>query len=150
MNAPPFRWALLSPHHWPAWLGVALLRLVCLLPIPWLIRLGEGVGWLFGKLAGGRRNVVRVNLRLCFPQQSEAEREAAVDAHFRALGAGLFEACLAWWATDEQLRRQGEVVGIENLERAMADVVKTVDAIRNQTNQTNQTNQNQPDKPDQT
>ncbi|MGQ0586770.1 MAG: LpxL/LpxP family Kdo(2)-lipid IV(A) lauroyl/palmitoleoyl acyltransferase [Gammaproteobacteria bacterium] len=121
MNAPPFRWALLSPHHWPAWLGVALLRLVCLLPIPWLVRLGEAIGWLFGKLAGSRRNVVRVNLKLCFPQQTEAEREAAIDAHFRALGAGLFEACLAWWATDEQLRRQGEVVGIENLQKAMAD-----------------------------
>ncbi len=47
--------------------------------------------------------------------------ERTVDAHFRALGAGIFEACLAWWASDARLRRHGEVVGLEHLERAMAD-----------------------------
>jgi len=121
MNAPPFRWVFLAPQHWPTWLGVGVLRLLCLLPIPALVRLGEGIGWLFGRLVPSRRHVVRTNLRLCFPRQDEAARERDVDAHFRALGAGIFEACLAWWASDERLLRQGEIVGLEHLDRATAD-----------------------------
>lgn len=120
MTAPPFRWVFLSPHFWPTWLGVALLRLLCLLPIPALVRLGEGIGWAFGRLARERRHITRVNLRSCFPDQDEAQVERTVDAHFRALGAGIFEACLAWWASDQRLRRQGEIVGLEHLERAKA------------------------------
>src|SRR5690242_679442 len=102
---PPFQRAFLAPRYWPTWLGIGVLRLLVFLPVPVLIRFGEGIGWLFGKLIASRRHVVRVNLALCFPQQSAQERERAVDAHFRALGAGLFEACLAWWASDERLRR---------------------------------------------
>jgi Kdo2-lipid IVA lauroyltransferase/acyltransferase len=118
--APPFRWAFLSPRHWPVWLGVALLRLVTLLPVAVLIPLGEGIGWLFGRLAPGRRHVVRVNLRACFPEQPAATLEQRVDEHFRALGAGAFEACLAWWASDARLRRHSEVVGLEHLDAALA------------------------------
>jgi Kdo2-lipid IVA lauroyltransferase/acyltransferase len=120
-NGPPFRWAFLAPHYWPVWLGVGLLRLLCLLPISWLVRIGEGIGWLFGRLVPGRRRVVRVNLHACFPNLPAAAVERDIDAHFRALGAGIFEACLAWWASDEALRRQGEIVGLEHLDRAMAD-----------------------------
>src|SRR5690348_9411789 len=120
MTAPPFRWVFLSPHFWPTWLGVALLRLLCLLPIPALVWLGEGIGWTFGRLARERRHITRVNLRSCFPDQDEAQVERTVDAHFRALGAGIFEACLAWWASDERLRRRCEIVGLEHLERAKA------------------------------
>jgi len=120
-GAPPFRWSFLGPRYWPAWLGVGLLRLLCLLPLPWLVRLGEGIGWLFGHLARSRRGIVRVNLRACFPKLAEAALERRVNAHFRALGAGIFEACLAWWASDARLRRHGEVIGLEHLERALAD-----------------------------
>lgn len=120
-NGPPFRWSFLSPRHWPTWLGIGVLRLICLLPLPWVIGFGEGIGWLFGRVVRSRRHVVRVNLKLCFPQQGDAERERGVDAHFRALGAGIFEACLAWWASDERLRRHGEVVGLEHLDAAMAN-----------------------------
>ena len=120
-KGPPFRWSFLAPQYWPTWLGLGLLWLLCLLPLPWVVRLGEGIGWLFGRLVPSRRHVVRVNLRLCFPEQPEQTLEHRIDAHFRALGAGIFEACLAWWASDERLRRHGEVVGLEHLDRAMAD-----------------------------
>ena len=119
-KAPPFRAEFLGPRYWPTWLGVGLLRLLCLLPLPWLIRLGEGLGLAIGRSWPKRRHVVRVNLQMCFPDVSGDALEQAVDAHFRALGAGVFEACLAWWASDARLRRHGEVVGLEHLDRAMA------------------------------
>jgi KDO2-lipid IV(A) lauroyltransferase len=41
---PPFRPALLSPLHWPAWIGLGAIRLVALLPHRWLLRIGRGLG----------------------------------------------------------------------------------------------------------
>jgi len=121
MNAPPFQAKFLGPRYWPVWLGFGLLRLLCLLPVPVLIVLGEGLGWLVGRALQKRRYVVRVNLRLCFPALEGAALEREVDAHFKALGAGLFEACLAWWASDARLRKYSEVVGLEHLDAAMAN-----------------------------
>src|SRR3546814_11715836 len=48
-------------------------------------------------------------------------RATMVDAHFRALGAGLFEAAVAWFAPDWRLRRRGEIVGLEHLDAAQSD-----------------------------
>lgn len=120
MSAPAFQARFLAPRYWPTWLGVGVLRLLTFLPVPLLVRLGENVGWAAGRLWQKRRYVVRVNLKLCFPQLEGAALEQAVDEHFKALGAGIFEACLAWWASDLRLRRHGEVVGLEHLDAAMA------------------------------
>ena len=121
MNAPPFRAAFLAPKYWPTWFGVGLLRLLSLLPVPALIGFGEALGGFVGRVWKKRRHVVRTNLHLCFPQLDAAALERETDAHFRAIGAGLFEACLAWWASDARLAPRGEVRGLENLTKAQAD-----------------------------
>lgn len=119
MNAPPFRLPLLGPRYWPSWLGIALLRLLCLLPLPLALGVGEGIGWIAGRVARGRRHVVRVNLQLCFPELDPTACENLVDEHFRALGAGLIEAGLAWWASDAKLRAVSEMAGLEHLDAAL-------------------------------
>lgn len=118
-SAPPFQTAFLHPRYWPTWLGIGLLRLLCLLPLPWLIRMGETLGRFAGRRMKSRRHVVSVNLTLCFPELSEAEREQRADEHFAALGAGLFEAGLAWFASDQRLARYGKVEGLEHLDAVL-------------------------------
>jgi KDO2-lipid IV(A) lauroyltransferase len=120
MKAPPFKASLLHPKHWPTWFAVGLLRLLCLLPIPAQIAIGEALGTATGKLLTRRREVVRINLKLCFPELAEAECEKLVDAHFKAMGVGVFEAGLAWWARDATVRARGDVVGLEHLDAAIA------------------------------
>ncbi|MDM4771632.1 LpxL/LpxP family Kdo(2)-lipid IV(A) lauroyl/palmitoleoyl acyltransferase [Solimonas sp. SE-A11] len=116
-----FQPTFLSPRYWPTWLGIGLMRLLCLLPVPWLLALGEGLGRFLGRLIPSRRHIVRRNLEVCFPQMPAAERERLVDEHFADLGAGIFEAALAWFASDDKLRPHGEVVGLEHLDAAMKD-----------------------------
>jgi KDO2-lipid IV(A) lauroyltransferase len=118
-SAPPFRAALLHPRYWPTWLGIGVFWLLCWLPVPLLIRMGESLGRLLGRLLKSRRRVVTINLKLCFPQLSDAEREQMTEDHFAALGAGLFEAGLAWFAPDWRLCHRGEVVGLEHLDAAL-------------------------------
>jgi len=119
MKVPEFQASFLHPRHWPTWFGVFVLWLVCHLPVPWVVAIGEGLGAATGALLRRRREVVRINLRLCFPELADAERERLLREHFRALGVGIFEAGLAWWASDARIRRHGETLGLEHLEAAL-------------------------------
>ena len=122
--APPARplpRSLLAPRYWLGWLGLGFLRLLALLPMPVLRGFGVLFGELFHALVPSRRRIVRINLRLCFPDLDETVRRKLARAHFHALGIGLFEVLIAWFASDWRLRRCMEVVGAEHLRAAQAD-----------------------------
>lgn len=119
--APRFSFRFLGPRYWPTWLALGIVRLLCLLPLGWLLTAGESLGRSFGRLVKSRRHIVATNLRLCFPELDAAAREYLIDAHFAALGAGIFETAAAWFASDRKFRDIGEVVGLEHLRAAQAD-----------------------------
>ena len=62
--------------------GVAFMRLLGRLPLPWVRTLGWALGWALYALVVPRRRVVRANLGLCFPQWSDAQRRALVPQVF--------------------------------------------------------------------
>jgi KDO2-lipid IV(A) lauroyltransferase len=57
--------------------------------------------------------VVLTNLRLCFPELSEAERRALAREHFALAGRSLVERGLAWFAPEERIRRLVRIEGEE-------------------------------------
>lgn len=118
-TAPPFQWSFLHPRFWPTWLGIALLWAICLLPVPVIMGMGRGIGRFAGKRMRSRRHVVEVNIRLCFPELDAAAQARLVDEHFEALGCGIFEAGLAWFASDRKLAPYGRVEGIEHLDAVL-------------------------------
>lgn len=120
MSAPRFSARLLHPSLWPTWAGIALGWMISWLPIRIQFVLGTLLGALAGRVLPGRRHVVRVNLRLAFPELDDAARERLVERHFRDLGVGVFETALAWFAPDWRLRGLGEVIGLEHLDAAQA------------------------------
>jgi KDO2-lipid IV(A) lauroyltransferase len=67
------------------YLTFGCLWLLHWLPLPALAAIGNGLGRLFFWLAAPRRRVVRINLRLCFPDLAEAERERLAKNHFAAV-----------------------------------------------------------------
>ena len=44
---------LFVPQYWPTWLGLGLLRLLVVLPFPWLVRLGRALGALINAHSPG-------------------------------------------------------------------------------------------------
>jgi Kdo2-lipid IVA lauroyltransferase/acyltransferase len=112
---------LYAPKWWPAWLGLGLLWLLALLPVPVLRLIGAGLGELFHAVVPSRRRIVRINLRLSFPDLDEKSRRRLARRHFRALGAGMLEVPLAWFASDRRLRRMVDIEGAEHLRQAQAD-----------------------------
>ena len=62
-------------------LGLAFIWLLHFLPLKWLAPLGETLGNLLHAFGRERRHIAMTNLRLCYPQMPEAERERIGRAH---------------------------------------------------------------------
>ena len=112
---------LAAPRYWPTWAGLMLLWLGAkLLPYGLALRLGGLLGRLGCRLIPRRRHIAEVNLQLCYPELSEAERSRLVRRHFESLGVGLLTSGFAWWASDAKLRPLVRIEGLEHLEQAIA------------------------------
>jgi KDO2-lipid IV(A) lauroyltransferase len=94
---------------------VGFLWLLHWLPLPVLRALGGGLGRLFYRFARERRMVVLTNLRLCFPERSDAERVAMARQHFIVFAQAFLDRTLGWWASKERLQRLIRIQGVENL-----------------------------------
>jgi Kdo2-lipid IVA lauroyltransferase/acyltransferase len=114
-NKPP-----LHPRTWPGWIALGLLRLMVFVPYPAQIVLGRWFGRLMRIAAGRRRRVAQYNLRVCFPDKSEAERERLLREHFEDLGIAIFEIAMCWWGSERRLRGMAEIEGLEHLDEALA------------------------------
>jgi len=99
-------------------IALALMWLLHFLPQTLLARTGELAGLFVMLLARERRNVVRTNLELCFPQLSPDERKQLARAHFRAFGRALAETTVAWWSKAERVRKLAIIEGKEHFDLA--------------------------------
>jgi Kdo2-lipid IVA lauroyltransferase/acyltransferase len=84
---------------------LGLLWLMHWLPLPVIGRIGKGVGTLLYYCMKKRRHITLTNLRLCFPEKTESEREAIALLHFQLYGRSVFERSILWWASEERLKR---------------------------------------------
>lgn len=84
---------------------IALLWLLHWLPLPILGRIGTAVGHLMYYAIPKRRRIALINLRLCLPELSEAERVAIAKRHFQSYSRSILERSLIWWAPIPRLRR---------------------------------------------
>ena len=89
--------------------GVALLKLLSILPYKVLIAVGYGIGFVVARLPSDRNRVVKTNLRLCFPERSALEIDQLAKQHWRLLGRSLVEKSIIWLGTATQLSNMIEV-----------------------------------------
>ena len=94
---------------------IGLLWLLHWLPLRVLRALGWGLGHLLYALGRERRKVALINLRLCFPEISEGEREVLAKRHFIAFARAVLDRTLGWWASQERLERLIRISGEANL-----------------------------------
>ena len=95
---------------------LAVMWLLHWLPLPLLAALGRGLGLLLYALVRERRRITLINLGLCFPQLSAAEKSALARRHFAVLGRSLLELGLWWWAAPERIKRLVRLEGEEHLQ----------------------------------
>src|SRR5690349_16330862 len=102
-------------------LAVFTLWLLHFLPLPLLAGVGNAFGMLAYALVKSRRHVARVNLGLCFPELPAEERERLLKRHFRCFARGILESGVAWWSSEQRLRRVVRIEGMEHVDRLQGE-----------------------------
>jgi Kdo2-lipid IVA lauroyltransferase/acyltransferase len=115
---PLYRFA--GPRYWGVWLGVAFVRAVNVLPLPMQLAIGRALGRLAFFFSRRDRRVAKINIDMCLPELTAAERASILMRHFESLGCALFETGLVWWASSERLKRLIRFEGFEHLDAALA------------------------------
>jgi Kdo2-lipid IVA lauroyltransferase/acyltransferase len=110
----------LHPKNWGQWLSLGLLWLIARLPVKWALALGTGIGHVAYHIVPGRRDVVRRNLELSFPELNPVERERWVRENFAYTGRGVAEVALAWFGGPGTDRIPCRFNGLEHLRDSIA------------------------------
>ncbi|WP_323816349.1 LpxL/LpxP family Kdo(2)-lipid IV(A) lauroyl/palmitoleoyl acyltransferase [Cellvibrio sp. NN19] len=115
---PVFRWSFLGPKFWPTWLLLVALRVVAYLPMSVNFFLGRCLGWLFWHLAPSRARIADTNIRLCYPELNDAERNKLVRSIIQSCGISFLESAVGLWGPEKYLRRAHRINGLEHLRAA--------------------------------
>jgi lipid A biosynthesis lauroyl/palmitoleoyl acyltransferase len=111
---------LLAPRFWLTWLGVAVFWLITQLPRPVRHALGRFGGAFAWRRNKKRRDIVDINLAMCFPQWSKAKRDAMNKRHFQVMGRSLLDLGILWFASDKRILRAIDIEGWEHIKAAKA------------------------------
>jgi KDO2-lipid IV(A) lauroyltransferase len=112
--------SLLHPRHWASWFVVGFVTALGRLPFPVIWLLGQALGRLSYWLATNRRVVAGVNLGLCLPEASEAERGRILRAHFGWLGVATLAQGITFGVSRGRLARLVRIEGREHLDARLA------------------------------
>lgn len=99
---------------------MGLLRLLCLLPLSILQKMGAALGSLIYRLVPSRRRAAHINLTQAYPNFNPQQIDTLNKKAFRSLGMSVFETGLAWFSKSEKLQKICRVEGKQNLDQAMA------------------------------
>jgi KDO2-lipid IV(A) lauroyltransferase len=84
-------------------LALNLLRLFAFLPYAITVKVGYGLGWLAAHIPNERAQVVKTNLRLCYPNLSEKEVDTLALKHWKLFGRSVIERSRIWLGTSDQI-----------------------------------------------
>lgn len=82
----------------------ASARLLSWLPLPTIAAISSPIAAIGWSLAKSRRKIALTNLRLCFPEKTEIERENIARAHLRTYVQAALEHGFLWHASGERIR----------------------------------------------
>ena len=95
-----------------------LFYLLHFLPLPVLHLLAYPLGYLAYFTLSKRRRIGMINLRLCFPEKSQRERQSMLRANFYHMAAMLLEYSFCWYASAQRIKRYVHIEGEEYLYQA--------------------------------
>jgi len=100
------------------WAVRSLVGLVGGLPRPVARAVGAAIGWVCWNLLGGLRKTGLKNLKLAFPEKTDAEREKILRKLYKTLGWQIAEFCKMRGYTLEEASQFVRYEGLENYLRA--------------------------------
>ncbi|MGF1727272.1 LpxL/LpxP family Kdo(2)-lipid IV(A) lauroyl/palmitoleoyl acyltransferase [Photobacterium nomapromontoriensis] len=116
-TAPTFTKSLLHPRYWLTLLMVGLMYLISWLPYFIQFRLGQLFGRLGMSIVKKRKLTIIRNLKLCFPDLTQEERDRITKKNIDNTGLALFETSMAWFWPDLRVERHVQYEGFEHIKR---------------------------------
>jgi KDO2-lipid IV(A) lauroyltransferase len=110
----------LAPRWWPVWIGYGWVWLLSWLPWSWRVAYARAAGRLAFLLARRSRRVTLINLRMAYPDRTEADRRVIARRHFESLVFSLCETSVVWFDRGNLLSRLARIEGREHLDAALA------------------------------
>lgn len=95
-------------------IGLFVVWLLRLLPLALLAPLGSAIGQLLYAVARERRHVALTNLKLCFPDWSEAEQKRIARRHFQVVARSFLEHGILWWSSKARIQKLVRIAGLEH------------------------------------
>lgn len=107
------------PWYWPIWFVLFIFWLLVKLPYRWQLCLGKYLGLLIMRMANNAKRIANINLKLCFPELNDNEREKLLRASFINIGIAMFETGLGFWGSAQQLQSLATISGYEHVQKAL-------------------------------
>lgn len=111
--------SFIAPKYWPTWLGLGILRLLSILPLPILALLGNIIGLLFYYLGASRRRIAFKNISVCFPEYSVNDCKKINRHHFMLVGQSVFATPMHWWISAKRFKKLVTITGREAYDAAL-------------------------------
>ena len=104
-----------TPRQWLGRLftraGILFMQALAVVPLAWTRALGALLGWLLYLIVGSRRRVVQTNLRLCFPERSEAWRRGLTQQTFIYFAQAWLDRAWLWHAPRSWVQQRVQLTG---------------------------------------
>ena len=97
-----------------SYLGVQFMRMLALLPLAWVRGFGWLLGWTLYFLVVPRRRVVAVNLALCFPHWTAAQRRDLIPRVFVHVAQAWLDRGWLWHGDPDKVRERLTISGAVN------------------------------------
>lgn len=107
----------LHPRYYGMWLFILLLRIIALFSYRTQLKIGKGLGRLIERVSKKRQYVTTINLKLCFPELSDAERKKIYRDSFENLGISIAELAMCWFWPARRFKNLAEIRGLEYIEQ---------------------------------
>ena len=96
--------------------GIVFMRLLAAMPLPLVRAIGKALGCLLYHAVASRRRVVMVNLLLCFPERSQAQRKVLARQTFIYFAQAWLDRSWLWYAPAEVVKRRLQLTGAQELD----------------------------------
>lgn len=109
-----------QPRHWPVALLLGLLLPLAQLPMGWWLAAAQPAAWLLKPFTRRRRQIIRANIDLAFPELRREERAELAEQNYRDTVMGLFEGVVALFRWRRLQATWLQIEGLEHLDRALS------------------------------
>jgi Kdo2-lipid IVA lauroyltransferase/acyltransferase len=109
----------MKPSYILTKLGLKILFLISLIPLKLQYPIGRFFGSFLFIILKSRRNIVKKNIKLCFPELSLKEHNKLCKEVFHENTIGFLEAAYTWWQKPDSIFKNTDYHGIELIEEAL-------------------------------